>query len=188
MLHPCTFSCIFCVCIVFWTDKEYGIQFSWYRKWIGKIFLHDFATDENKLEGMPLKVLRWVSLHWTKYSCITNACLGYMKLFAVKWAHICYPPECKCTLQKMHWKSQWICSTNFLNESSTKCLVEKSMYFPTHSVRIPMFDMFPVFNFNSLPFTLPDVGHRASVSQTYKIYTSKQSNAPVLIAKCKIFF
>ena len=109
-----------------------------------------------------------------------------MKLFALKWEHISMLPEYKWYCRKFIDNLKEFCSTNFLNESSTKCLIENLRYCPTNCMHIPLFDRF--FAHDSLPFSLPDVDHAAAVFQIYKRCTFDQSNALVLIAKCKIFF
>ena len=47
-----------------------------------------------------------------------------------------------------------------------------------------MFDIFPAFHSNSLPFSSPDISHGAAVFQLCKICVLNQPNALVLIAKC----
>ena len=48
--------------------------------------------------------------------------------------------------------------------------------------------MFFAVDFDSLLFSSPDIGNKAAVFQVYKIRAFNQSQAFVLIAKCKTFF
>ena len=66
--------------------------------------------------------------------------------------------------------------------------IENLRYCANNCMHIQMFDTVLALYSDSLPFSSPDVGHRAAVFQVSKICVFDQSNALVLIAKFKMFF